>query len=194
MRTDDLITRLAVVAALVLVLGTVVACNDHDDPDDGEVVVEVTATTLAGNDTAVAEDVFATLTLSLQDRSGIANSFFNDVLFTSYTVSFNPNFPTPPLAISGGVITTNACPIGGTCDLTLFMVAEGERGGAGTAQVGIVQVQGMDLNGNPVTFTHQVVIPYGNAAPPPGVCDTGTGLCTAPPASVGNACTSDTDC
>jgi hypothetical protein len=194
MRTDYLITRFAAVAALVLVLGPMIACNDLDDADSGEAVVEVTATTLAGNDLLVAEDVFATLTLSLQDRSGIANSFFNDVLFTSYTVSFTSDGVAPVPATVNGLITTNACPIGGTCDLTLFMVAEGARGGSGTAQFGLVRVQGMDLNGNPVRFTHQVVIPYGNAAPPPGICDTGTGLCTAPPASVGNVCTSDTDC
>ena len=188
MRTNDLITQLAVVAALVLALGTMVACNDFDDADDGEVVVEVTATTLAGTDTAVGEDVFATLTLSLQDRSGIATSFFNDVLFTSYTVSFTT---APPTDITTGVITTNACPIGGTCDLTLFMVDQGERVAGGT-QVGIVRVQGMDLNGNPVNFTHQVVISYDNALP--GICDTLTGLCTAPPASVGNICTVNADC
>lgn len=157
MRTDFLMTRLAVVAALLLVLATMTACNDNDDAGDGEAVVEVTATTLAGNDTAVAEDVIATLTLKLQDRSALGGSFFNDVLFTSYTVSFTT---APPTNITNGVITTNACPIGGTCDLALFMVAQGERGGAGTAQVGIVQVRGMDLNGNPVSFTHQVVIPY----------------------------------
>ena len=157
MRTEFLITRLALVAALFLVLGTMVACNDYDDAGDGEAVVQVTATTLAGNDTAVPSDVTATLSLKLQDRSGIGGSFFNDVLFTSYTVSFTT---APPTNITNGVITTNACPIGGTCDLALFMVAQGERGAAGTAQVGIVQVRGMDLNGNAVSFTHQVVIPY----------------------------------
>lgn len=160
MRTEFLITRLAVVAALFLVLGTMVACNDHDDASDGEAVVEVTATVLAGNDTAVAEDVSATLTLKLQDRSGIATSFFNDVVFTSYTASFTSDGVAPvPLGVNG-VITTNACPIGGTCDLTIFLVAQGSRGGAGTAQFAIVQVRGMDLNGNSVTFTHQIAIPY----------------------------------
>ena len=191
MRTDDLITRLAVVAALVLVLGIMVACNDHDDPSDGEVVVEVTATTLEGNAGGAAADVFATLTLSLQDRSGIANSFFNDVLFTSYTASFTSDGVAPIPSAFSGVITSNACPIGGTCELTLFLVPNDDKGPAGSHQMAIVQVQGMDLNGNPVTFTHQIVIPYSGA---PGICDTGTGLCTAPLASVGNACTTDADC
>jgi hypothetical protein len=155
MRTELTITRLAVVAALFLVLGVLVACNDFDDAKDGEVVVEVTSTILAGNDGSA--DVFATLTLLMQDRSGRASSFFNDVQFTGYTVNFTT---APPTNITNGVITSNACPIGGSCDLVIFLVAQGEQGAAGTAHVGIVQVRGMDLNGNPVTFTHQVAIPY----------------------------------
>jgi hypothetical protein len=188
MRTDFLITRLAVVAALFLVLGIMVACNDHDDASDGEAVVEVTATTLAGNESG-GTDVFATLTLKLQDRSGIATSFFNDVLFTRYTVS---NITNPGADIVDGVITTNACPIGGTCELTLELVRGG--GAAGTADAVIVQVNGMDLNGNHVGFTHQIAVPYGVVIPVAPNCDTGTGFCTAPPASVGNTCTADADC
>jgi hypothetical protein len=187
MRTDFLFTRLAVVAALFLVLGTMVACNDHDDASDGEAVVEVTATTLTGNETA-GTAVFATLSLKLQDRSGIANSFFNDVLFTSYTVS-----STTAVDING-LITTNACPIGGTCELTLEVVGSGDSLGTGGVHHVVVQVQGMDLNGNPVSFTHQIAVSYGVVIPVAPNCDTGTGFCTAPPASVGISCTSDADC
>jgi len=185
MRTEFLITRLAVVAALFLVLGVMVACNDYDDASDGEAVVEVTATNLTGNETP-GTDVYAALTLKLQDRSGLATSFFNDVLFTSYTAT---NATNPGASIGSSAITTNACPIGGTCELTLLIVKGG--GSAPAVDTVIVQVQGMDLNGNPVSFSHQISVPYGVVA---GVCDTGLGICTAPPASVGNSCTVNADC
>lgn len=159
MRTEFLSARLAAVAAVFLLLATTVSCNQHDDPDEGEAVIRITAQTSSGISLAAAtEDVVVKLSLSIEDRSGLSTSFFNDVLFTDYEVAFTVAPPT-----SGtGLISTAACPMGGTCELSLVMITAAEKTGSGfgagdTFFVDVL-VSGQDLRGRPVTFNALVVI------------------------------------
>ena len=63
--------RFAALAVVVLML-PMVACNDHDDPDNAEGVARVIGTTYTGTSKMVmpAEDVVAAVEVMIEDRSG----------------------------------------------------------------------------------------------------------------------------
>ncbi len=160
MRTEFLSARLAAVAAVFLLLATTVACNQHDDPDEGEAVIRVTAQAFTGVSlAAAAEDVAVKLSLSIEDRSGLSGSFFNDVIFTDYEVNFS--IVAPPTS-GVGLISTVACPMGGTCELSLVLITAAEKTGSGFAAgdtfFATLIVSGQDLRGRPVTFDALVVV------------------------------------
>ena len=150
MRNVFLNSRLAILAAVFLVLGATAACNDFDDPEDAEVVVLVTAQGPAtGTSVAAPENVEVKLTVSLEDRSGLAGSFFNSVTFSDYTVTFAAN--PPPNEV--GVIGTTFCGVGSTCELTLALIRATNKAGAGAGpHTASVFVEGHDVNGNAVAF------------------------------------------
>ena len=159
MRNAFLSNRFAAVAAVFLMLAATPACNDFDEPEDAEAVVTISATALSGISLLAAmEDVAVKLTLNLTARGGAAPSPFNDVIFTNFDVTFNVN----PPSNGAGLISTAACPIGGTCELTLVLITAAEKTGSGFAAgdtfFASVHVEGADLNGNTISFDALVPI------------------------------------
>ncbi len=146
----------AVALGLALVAAGV-ACNDiGNEGDRAEAVVLVTATSVAGEGVADGLDTSVTLSLTVEDRTGTAGSFFNDVVFLTYSVVFSPTAIVPDVS---GVVNSGYVPIGGTATLNLDIVASGSEV-AGSAVVGTVTVDGRDVNGRPVSFSHPVIVTF----------------------------------
>ena len=148
--------RLAALAAVALLL-PMVACNDHDDPEDGQGVPRVISTTFTGTSlAAVTEDVAAVLSIAIEDRSGASTSFFNAVTFTDYTVDYFGIVPNPP----PGVISTGFISVGSTGTLTATVLLAATKAGfsAGQTLPGRFHVSGHDLLGNPVSFESDLAI------------------------------------
>ena len=159
MRRELIRNRLAALAAVALMLTAATSCNDHDDPELGEAVIEVTSVTTAGLSVASALDTTATLSLLVKDRSGKSTSFFNDVVLTNFTVTFDVNPPTD----GTGLISTTVCPMNGTCTLTLSLVTGAEKMAtlmAGDVRFATVQVEGHDVRGRPVVFEALVALGF----------------------------------
>ena len=150
--------RFAALAAVVLLL-PMVACNDHDDPDNGEGVPRVLSTAFTGASlAAVAEPVIAELTIAIEDRSGSSTAFFNAVTFTNYTIEYFGIVPNPP----PGVISTAFISVGstGTLSITVLLAADKAGFAAGEALPGLLHVDGHDLLGNPVSFDSALAIVF----------------------------------
>jgi hypothetical protein len=156
MRRELRPTRLAALAAVALVLAAAAACNDVDDPGTAESVVLVTGVSTAGLSVASAVDTTATLTYTLNPRHPEATSFYHDINLTSYTVSFSPAV----VASMGGAISTGFCPAGTSCAVTLALVPNGLKPGAGTTVIATVQVEGRDVNDNPVNFDATIPLTF----------------------------------
>jgi hypothetical protein len=158
MRTELTLARLSA-ALLVTVLVTVTAgCNKTDDPKAAETVVLVTGVTVAGQSVSSATDTTAHIdyTTQLRNPSPIVN-FTHSVTLTSYTVGFTP----PVIAPMSGAISTGYCPgDGGACAIDIVLVPNGSKPGAGTSVVGKIEVEGRDVNDNPVNFTANAAITF----------------------------------
>ena len=151
--------RLAALAAVALLLAAATACNEVDDPAQSENVVLVTSVTVLGTSVASGTDTTATLTFSLNPRNPIgdpATTFFNDVTLTSYTVEFTPAV----IASGSGAISTGFCVAGSTCSVTLVLVPNGLKPGAGTTVIATVHVEGRDINDNPANFQAQIPLAF----------------------------------
>ncbi len=156
MRTHRVETIFTVLAAVALVLAAG-SCNRHDDPETAEGVPVVSAITYNGVSVSdPTTDVVANLTVKIEDRNGNANTFFNEVTFTDYTVEYFGVVPNPP----PGVISTGFIPVGSTGSLFLTVLPAADKAGfmAGQALLGRLQVNGHDLLGNPVSFTADLAI------------------------------------
>jgi hypothetical protein len=145
-------------ALLVAALG----CNDIGrEGDIGEAVPLVTAVSISGQGSADGSDTIVSLTVTLEDRTGGgASSFFNDVLFTDFEVTFtllSGGGPEPPAVT--GLINAGYVPVGGTTTLDLRVVAEGSEP-SGSIVAADIRVNGHDVLGRPVAFEHQVIIEF----------------------------------
>ncbi len=150
--------RLAALAAVALML-PVLACNDHDDPEDGQGVPRVLSTTYTGTSLAAATElVGAVLEVMIEDRSGSSGTFFNAVTFTDYTVDYFGVAPN----VSQGVIGTAFISVGAKGTLTLGVLSAADKGAfaAGQALYGRLHVNGHDLLGNHVSFDSDLVIVF----------------------------------
>ena len=150
--------RFAALAAVVLML-PMVACNDHDNPDNGEGVPRVIGVTNSGTSlAAVTEPVVSEVEVVIEDRSGSSGSFFNAVTFTNYTVDYFGVVP----SITNGVINTAFIPVGSTGTLSLTVLSPADKGGfgVGSGLAGALHVDGQDLLGNPVSFDSALVIVF----------------------------------
>ncbi len=146
----------AVALGLVLVAAGV-ACNDiGNEGDRAEAVVLVTAVGVAGEGVGDGLNTSVTLSLTVEDRTGSAGSFFNDVVFLTYSVVFSPTAIVPDVS---GMVNSGYVSIGGTATLTLDIVASGSEA-AGSTVVGTVNVEGRDVNGRPVNFSHPVGVTF----------------------------------
>ena len=150
--------RFAALAVVVLML-PMVACNDHDDPDNGEGVARVIGTTYTGTSLMAMppEAVVAAVEVMIEDRSGSSSGFFNAVTFTSFTLDYG-GVVFPP--ITNGVISTAYISVGstGTIFFTVLSDAQKQMFPAGGGVSALIHVDGQDLLGNPVSFDAILVV------------------------------------
>ena len=154
MRSEFRLTRLAALAAVALVLATAPACNKSDDPQDAESVILVTSLATAG--LAAAGDTTVAVTYSINPRNSTATSFYHDITLTSYKVAFAPGL----VATNSGPISTGYCSPGDTCLVTLILVPFGGKPAPTTTVLATVDVEGRDVNDNPVNFSFQVPLTF----------------------------------
>ena len=150
------VNRIAGLAALALMLAVTPACNKTDKPGQAEAVVLVTSVTVAGLSVASAASTDATLTYTLNPRNPLATTFFHSVTLTSYSVTFSPAVVAP----MSGAISTGYCDIGASCAVTLTLVPNGSKPGAGTTVIASIDVEGKDVNDNPVNFSATVPMTF----------------------------------
>jgi Thrombospondin type 3 repeat len=154
-------TLLASVLALVA-LAAVIACGEvGNNPNHSDTVIEVLSVSPVSSDptnTAVSDST--TIMLKALPRNENATTFFNDVTFTDYDISYSAL-----LASGSGVITTGFVPSGGTASLTLVVVpgAMKQGGFAGNTITARIDVHGKDLSGHTVTFSASALITFTTA-------------------------------
>ena len=160
MRRDVRTNRLAALAVVTLVLAATAGCNETDDPAQAENVVLVTGITVTGASVAPGADTVANITYSLNPRGGNptdpATTFFHDVTLTSYSVAFEPAV----IPSGSGAISTGYCIAGSSCTVSLVLVPDGSKPGAGTTVIARLAVEGRDVNDNPVNFDATVSITF----------------------------------
>jgi hypothetical protein len=136
-------------------------CNDvGKEGDIGEAVPLVTLVAISGEGAGDGLDTVVSLTVLLQDRTGKASSFFNQVLFTNYQVTFTllaGGGPAP--AAAAGRSNAGYTAVGGSATLDLAVVASGGEP-AGSTVAADIRVNGQDLLGRPVAFEHRVIIEF----------------------------------
>jgi len=136
-------------------------CNDAGrEGDVGEAVPLVTLVAISGQGAADGLDTTVSLTVLLQDRTGKAGSFFNQVLFTNYEVDFvllSGGGPAPVAA--AGLINGGYTAIGSSATLDLDVVASGTEP-TGSIVAAAIRVNGRDTLGRPVSFEHLVIIEF----------------------------------
>ena len=150
------VNRIAGLAALALMLAVTPACNKTDKPGQAEAVVLVSSISTVGLSVASTASTDATLTYTLNPRNTLATTFFHSVTLTSYSVTFSP----PVVAPMSGAISTGFCAVGATCAVTLTLVPNGSKPGAGTTVIASIDVEGKDVNDNPVNFSAQVALTF----------------------------------
>lgn len=159
MRTKSLIALSAALALVLLGSG----CNDvGEDGNSAEVAVLVKSVATAGLSVSLGGDTTATLTLSLNDRTGgSAGSFFNSVTFIAYQAAFtNLSGGLVPASISGP-INSGYTSLGDTALLTLVLIpAAAPKPAAGDVVVASVKVTGEDYLGRPFSFTTDVALQF----------------------------------
>lgn len=146
--------QLAAIAAVALLLAVAPACNDTDDPGQAEAVILVTSVSTSGLSVASGTDTVADISYSLNARSAGSTTFYHDITLTSYTVEFAPAVVAP----MSGILSTAYC--GGPCTVSLVLVPNGSKPGAGTTVVATVEVDGKDINDNPVNFSATVPLTF----------------------------------
>jgi hypothetical protein len=159
MRTELTLTRLAAAVLVTVLLTVTPGCNHTDDPKAAETVILVTDVAIAGQSVASGTDTTATIDYTTQLRGAPQSpvNFTHSVTLTSYTVGFTP----PVIAPMSGAISTGYCPGDqGTCAIDIVLVPNGSKPGAGTAVIAKIEVEGHDVNDNPVNFTAQAAITF----------------------------------
>ena len=156
MNRAAVLKQLAGLVAVVLLLAVAPACNDVDDPGQAESVVLVTSISASGLSVASGIDTTATIGYTLNPRNAAATTFYHDITLTSYTVEFAPAVVAPMSA----ALSTAYCIAGGACTVDLVLVPNGSKPGAGTTVIANVEVDGKDLNDNPVNFSATVPLTF----------------------------------
>jgi len=152
---------LASLLALVA-LAAVVACNEvGNNPDGSDTVIEVLDVTPVNSDpTAAAVSDSTTITLKALARNDQATTFFNDVTFKTFDVSYSAL-----LAPASGFITSGYVPTGSTATLTLVVVpGAAKMGGFAGSVIGArITVHGEDFSGRDLSFTAVTTITFTTA-------------------------------
>jgi hypothetical protein len=142
-----------------MALAAVMACGKvGDNPNHSDSIIEVLSVTPVSSDptnTAVSDST--TMMLKAQPRNPSATTFFNDVTFTNYDISYSAL-----LAPGSGTITTGFVPAGGTATLTLVVVPGALKSGgfAGSTISAKITVHGKDLSDHVLSFTTTVTITF----------------------------------
>jgi len=149
---------LASVLAL-FALAAVIACSSvGNNPDGSDTVIEVLEVTPVSSDpTNTAVDDSTTITLQALPRNELATTFFNDVTFKTFDISYSAL-----LASGSGTITTGYIPTGSTATLTLVVVpgAVKDAAFAGSVVTARITVQGEDFSGRDLSFTAVTTISF----------------------------------
>ena len=151
---------LASVLAL-FALAAVIACSSvGNNPDGSDTVIEVLEVTPVSSDpTNTAVDDSTTITLQALPRNPGATTFFNDVTFSDYEVTYSAL-----LAPAGGTVT-GFVPAGGTATLTLVVVPGALKMGgfAGNTIGARITVHGKDVSDHDLSFTTTTTINFTTA-------------------------------
>lgn len=149
---------LASVLAL-FALAAVIACSSvGNNPDGSDTVIEVLEVTPVSSDpTNTAVDDSTTITLQALPRNELATTFFNDVTFKTFDISYSAL-----LASGSGTITTGYIPTGSTATLTLVVVpgALKDAAFAGSVVTARITVHGEDFSGRDISFTAVTTITF----------------------------------
>ncbi|MGH9748764.1 MAG: hypothetical protein ACRD5D_05060 [Candidatus Polarisedimenticolia bacterium] len=151
--------RAACAGVALLLVALLPGCNDiGDDGDIAEAVPVVTAVAITGAGAADGLDTTVGLTVFLKDRTGgKAGSFFNEVIFTDYSVTFTLLSGGAAPANATGLINTGFTAVGSSVVLGLVVVLSGSEP-AGSTVAADLHVTGHDVNGRPINLDHQVII------------------------------------
>jgi len=151
---------LASVLALVTLVA-VIACNQvGNNPDNSDTIIEVLSVSPVSSDpnnTAVSDST--TIMLKALPRNPGATTFFNDVTFSDYEVTYSAL-----LAPTGGAVT-GFVPAGGTATLTLVVVPGALKMGgfAGNTIGARITVHGKDVSDHDLSFTTETTILFTTA-------------------------------
>lgn len=156
MNRVSMLKRLAGIASVALLAAVAPACNSVDDPGQAESVVLVTSVSTGGLSVSAAVDTTASIGYTLNPRNDAATSFYHDITLTKYDVTFSPAVVSP----MSGVLSTGYCQAGGSCTVDLVLVPNGSKPGAGTTVVATVDVDGKDINDNPITFSATIPLTF----------------------------------
>ncbi len=151
---------LASVLALVALAAVIACSNVGNNPDNSDTVIEVLEVTPVSSDPSDSSvGDFTTITLAAVPRNELATTFFNDVTFEKYDVSYSAL-----LASMSGVITTGYVPSGGTATLTLEVVTKEAKASAVAGEVitARITVKGKDFSDHDVSFTAVTYITFTN--------------------------------
>ncbi len=149
--------RLIALAVVALALLAIPSCNSvSEEPERAEAVVLVTAISYTGTSLASGTDVVADLGFAVKDRNGGSGSFFNEVTFSNYTVTYFGVLADPP----PGIIDTVYFPINSTGNLVLTILPAASKPGATGTVAGLLQVTGQDVIGNAVSFEAQLAVQF----------------------------------
>jgi hypothetical protein len=157
LKNSTLLASLLAVVALV----AVIACGEvGNNPSHSDTVIEVTSVTPVSSDPSTTTSDSATISLKAVPRNPGATTFFNDVTFTDYDISYSAL-----LASGSGVITTGFVPAGGTASLTLIVVPGAMKSGglAGNTITARMNVHGKDFSGHSVSFQAVTTITFTTA-------------------------------
>ncbi|HMC81736.1 MAG TPA: thrombospondin type 3 repeat-containing protein [Candidatus Polarisedimenticolia bacterium] len=160
LKRNSLLAAVLVVVALVAVIGCSKVGNNPDRSDSVIEVLDVSPVSSDPTNTAVSDST--TISLKVQSRNENATTFFNDVNFTDYTVSFSG-----PAAIApqSGAITTGFVPSGTTATLTVVVVPGSVKMGAfaGSVDTARIDVNGKDFSNHKIAFSANTTVTFTTA-------------------------------
>jgi len=153
-------TLLASVLALVALVAVIACSSVSNNPDNSDTIIEVLSVSPVSSDpnnTAVSDST--TIMLKALPRNPDATTFFNDVTFSDYEVTYSAL-----LAPAGGTVT-GFVPAGGTATLTLVVVPGALKMGgfAGNTIGARITVHGKDVSDHDLSFTTETTILFTTA-------------------------------
>lgn len=154
-------TLLASVLALVALVAVIACSNVSNNPDNSDTIIEVLSVSPVSSDpnnTAVSDST--SIMVKALPRNPDATTFFNDVTFTNFEVTYSAL-----LAPTSGLVTTGFVPAGGTATLTLVVVPGAVKMGgfAGNTIGARITVHGKDVSDHDLSFTATTTITFTTA-------------------------------